>query len=73
VTNGAVLLPTYVKAGSSPEKEEKVRQIFAGLYPDRKLVFIDCMGLNWYGGGMHCITQQQPQRRTNAQTAGSYK
>jgi agmatine deiminase len=69
VTNGVVLLPTYVKAGSSPEKEEKVRQIFAGLFPDRKLVFIDCMGLNWYGGGMHCITQQQPQRRASTQTA----
>lgn len=68
VTNGVVLLPTYVKAGSSPEKEEKVRQIFAGLFPDRKLVFIDCMGLNWYGGGMHCITQQQPQTRTSTQT-----
>jgi len=71
VTNGVVLLPTYVKAGSSPVKEEKVRQIFSELYPDRKLVFIECMGLNWYGGGMHCITQQQPKRRTSAQTTGS--
>jgi agmatine deiminase len=69
-TNGVVLLPTYVQMGSSPEKEEKVRQIFAGLYPDRTLVFIECMGLNWYGGGMHCITQQQPKRRS-ASTASS--
>lgn len=63
VTNGVVLLPTYVKIGSSKEKEERVRQIFTGLYPDRKLVFIDCMGLNWFGGGIHCVTQQQPVRR----------
>ncbi len=64
VTNGIVLLPTYIKEGSSLEKETKVRKIFTDLFLDRKIVFIECMELNWYGGGIHCITQQQPLRRS---------
>jgi agmatine deiminase len=61
VTNGAVLLPTYIKEGSSPAKEEKVKQIFSEIFPGRKLIFIDVMALNWEGGGIHCGTQQQPK------------
>jgi agmatine deiminase len=61
VTNGAVLLPTYIKQGSSPEKEEQVKKIFAEVFPGRKLIFIDAMALNWSGGGIHCGTQQQPK------------
>ncbi len=63
VTNGAVLLPTYIKQGSSPEKEEQIKKIFAEVFPSRKLIFIDAMALNWSGGGIHCGTQQQPKRR----------
>jgi agmatine deiminase len=60
LTNGLVILPKYSHIGSSPEKEETVKKIFEEYYPDRKIVFIDVMTLNWWGGGIHCITQQQP-------------
>ncbi|MCB0853853.1 MAG: agmatine deiminase family protein, partial [Bacteroidetes bacterium] len=60
VTNGAVLLPTYQKSGSSGEKEAKVRDIFSRVFPDRKLIFLDVLNLNYHGGGIHCITQQEP-------------
>ncbi|MBL0739811.1 agmatine deiminase family protein [Chryseolinea lacunae] len=63
VTNGLVLVPTYTNTGSSPEKEERVRKIFATHFPGREIVFIDAMALNWSGGGIHCSTQQQPQRK----------
>ncbi|MBK9096513.1 MAG: agmatine deiminase family protein [bacterium] len=63
VTNGAVLLPTYIKQGSSPQKEEQIKKIFAEVFPGRKLIFIDAMALNWSGGGIHCGTQQQPKRK----------
>lgn len=63
VTNGAVLLPTYIKQGSSPEKEKQIKKIFAEVFPGRKQIFIDAMALNWSGGGIHCGTQQQPKRR----------
>lgn len=63
VTNGAVLLPTYIKQGSSPEKEKQIKKIFAEVFPGRKQIFIDAMTLNWEGGGIHCGTQQQPKRK----------
>jgi agmatine deiminase len=60
VTNDVVLLPTYLKEGSNPQKEERVKSIFEEVFPDRELVFLEVMGLNFNGGGIHCITQQEP-------------
>jgi len=60
ITNGLVLLPTYVAEGSSPAKEERVRKIFEEQFPGRKIVFFNTMPQNWEGGGIHCSTQQQP-------------
>ena len=62
VTNGVVLLPSYIKEGSSVEKEEEIKKIFAEVFPGRKQIFIDAMVLNWEGGGIHCGTQQQPKK-----------
>lgn len=63
VTNGVVLLPSYVAAGSSPSKEQQVRDIFQKAFPDREIKFIEAMPINWNGGGIHCSTQQQPKRK----------
>ena len=60
VTNGLVILPTYVQMGSSAAKEEEVRNIFQQQFPNRKIVFLDFIMQNWSGGGIHCSTQQQP-------------
>jgi len=60
VTNGVVLLPTYTAMGSSNKKEAQVRSIFEKAFPKRKVVFINAMPVNWWGGGIHCSTQQQP-------------
>ncbi len=64
VTNGIVLLPSYVHMGSSKTKEEEVKAIFEKQFPDRKIVFINAMPINWMGGGIHCSTQQQPRAKT---------
>lgn len=61
VTNGLVLLPTYVGAGSSREKEDRVRRIFERQFPGREIRFFDVLPQNWQGGGLHCSTQQQPK------------
>lgn len=63
VTNDVVILPTYIKHGSSQTKEQEVAQIFKQVFPGRKLVWVDCMPQNWNGGGIHCSTQQQPKRK----------
>ncbi|MDX2284931.1 MAG: agmatine deiminase family protein [Bacteroidia bacterium] len=60
VTNGLVLVSSYTAAGSSQEKEDRVRKIFEAQFPGRKIVFINAMPQNWNGGGIHCSTQQQP-------------
>ncbi|HSU26832.1 MAG TPA: agmatine deiminase family protein, partial [Chitinophagaceae bacterium] len=62
LTNDAILLPGYADKGSSPEKENKVKEIFEKLFPGRELIFINVLGLNYEGGGIHCVTQQQPIR-----------
>lgn len=62
ITNGVVLLPSYVEMGSSREKEEKVRAIFHEQFPDRELKFMN-VAINWHGGGIHCSTQQQPSKK----------
>lgn len=61
ISNDKVLLPTYLHVGSSPEKEERVKEIFSTLYPDKKLVWIDAIEYNWGGGGIHCFTKQVPK------------
>jgi agmatine deiminase len=64
VTNGLVLLPKYWRPGMSSgqaEKDEAVRELFASLFPVREVVQIDVLALNYSGGGMHCLTQQQPR------------
>ncbi len=63
ITNHIVLLPTYIAQGSSFKKEEEVKTIFSQTFPDRKIVFINALPLNWRGGGMHCTATQQPKRQ----------
>jgi agmatine deiminase len=60
VTNGLVLVSSYVAEGTSKEKEDRVRKIFETEFPNRKIVFINAMPQNWDSGGIHCSTQQQP-------------
>lgn len=60
ITNGMILLPTYTHMGSSKSKEELVRLIFKIEFPHSQIVFIDAMPLNWKGGGLHCLTMEQP-------------
>ena len=38
-----------------------MRQTLQRLFPERRVVQINPLDVNWSGGGMHCITQQQPR------------
>lgn len=66
LSNGVVLVPAYWQEGL-PEKErdkdEEARATLQRLFPDRRVVQIHPLDVNWDGGGMHCITQQQPSTR----------
>ena len=56
LANGAVIMPAF-----GIERDADARDTIAGLFPERELVQIDVRGLAPGGGGIHCITQQQPR------------
>ncbi len=63
MTNDVILLPAYWQEGrplSTRRKDRQARAIMARFFPERKIIQLDPTTLNFMGGGMHCITQQQP-------------
>jgi len=53
--NGGLVLPRY-GVGS----DDMVRDFYATVFSDRKIVSVDINAIAPGGGGIHCITQQQP-------------
>jgi agmatine deiminase len=55
LVNGGVILCAF-----NDENDEKARAIIQDCYPDREIVLVDAREIFARGGGIHCITQQQP-------------
>jgi agmatine deiminase len=55
VLNNAVLLGSFDDA-----KDKDARAKLRDAYPDREIVLLDAREIFARGGGIHCITQQQP-------------
>ena len=55
VCNGAVILCAF----DDPHDEDAARTL-GHCYPDRDIVLVDARSIFDCGGGIHCITQQQP-------------
>lgn len=55
IVNGGVLVPTY----AVPQDEEALR-IIQDIFPNRKVVGIDCRPLIDQHGSLHCISMQYP-------------
>ena len=55
IINGAVLVPTY----AVPQDAEALR-ILEDLFPDRRILGIDCRPLILQHGSLHCVTMQYP-------------
>ena len=56
VCNGAVILCAFDDPG-----DERAAAILRDAYPGREIVLVDARPLFARGGGIHCITQQQPR------------
>ena len=56
LVNGAVIL-----CGFDDVNDQRAVQTLQQVYPDRKIVLVDARELFARGGGIHCITQQQPR------------
>lgn len=65
VSNNVVLVQKYWKPGmpgSQRNKDEESRKIFEKLFPGRKVISIFTHSVNRGGGGIHCMTHEQPAR-----------
>lgn len=56
VANGAVVL-----CGFDDPRDAENAETFAKLFPGRTIELVDARGIFANGGGIHCITQQQPR------------
>lgn len=55
LANGAVIMPAFDDAN-----DENARAILAQCFPGRDIMQIDALDILQGGGGIHCITQQEP-------------
>lgn len=55
LANGAVIVPAY-----GYDRDAACVETYQRLYPDREVVQVPIKSLALGGGGIHCVTQQQP-------------
>ena len=55
LVNGGVILCAF-----GDENDQVAKAILESCYPDREVVLVDARAIFARGGGIHCITQQQP-------------
>jgi agmatine deiminase len=54
--NGALIMPAF-----DDPHDEAARTVLADCFPGRDIMQIDALDIVQGGGGIHCITQQEPQ------------
>jgi len=55
IANGAVIMPSYGLPG-----DDRAKAVYQQLFPQREVVSLRIDNIAPGGGGIHCITQQQP-------------
>mgnify|MGYP001361353900 CR=1 FL=1 len=55
--NNGLVMPAF----NDPERDEQALATFEKIFPSRKIIQLDAQEIVLGGGGIHCITQQQPQ------------
>jgi len=56
----AALLP--VQSLDEKKEDEKVKSLFEQYFPERKVIQINPLGLNYNGGRMYCWSRQVPEK-----------
>ena len=56
IANGGIVMPRF-----GIDRDEDARKNIAAQFPDREVVQVDIGDIAIGGGGIHCITQQQPK------------
>jgi agmatine deiminase len=68
ITNKVIIGQTYWREGMPnelKEKDEEAAIILQSVFPNRKIIMIDALAINLGGGGIHCISMQQPALSNN--------
>ena len=63
IANNVVVAQKYYKEGMSErirEKDEQALQALQIAFPNRRIIQINPLALNLYGGGIHCHTRNIP-------------
>ncbi|WP_097014441.1 agmatine deiminase family protein [Anaerocolumna aminovalerica] len=63
IANNVVVAQKYYKEGMSErirEKDEQALQVLQIAFPNRRIIQINPLALNLYGGGIHCHTRNIP-------------
>lgn len=64
ITNGSVIASKYYEKGRNEKlkaRDEAVQKILQQAFPTRKVIQLEVMAINLGGGGIHCITMQEPK------------
>ena len=64
VSNGVVCFPQYYREGMDPrfrETDQRAMAVIKEAFPDHTIIPIDPSPVNAGGGGMHCISNNQPK------------
>ena len=72
-TNDLILVSRFWKPGRSltiKKRDDEARDVLRELFPGREIVQVYSENVNRGGGGMNCITQQQPASATFARMCG---
>ena len=59
IANGGIVLPIF----HDEKADDNARNIIQSAFPDRKIECVDGLDILLGGGGVHCITQQQPKAK----------
>jgi agmatine deiminase len=63
IANGCVLMPRYWQPGQPNAvkyRDEAAQAVLQHVFPDKKIIALDVLAINWGGGGIHCITRNEP-------------
>lgn len=55
IANGGIVMPEF-----GAETDAEAQEVFAKAFPDRQISTVNMLKIAPGGGGIHCITQQQP-------------
>jgi agmatine/peptidylarginine deiminase len=67
ITRSLIILPSYLSENSNlkalQNKEEEVKVLFQKTFPSKEIILVPIEGLNYFSGGFHCISYNEPQFR----------